>query len=150
MATALVRDRIQEMVAAAVERARQEGAIQLESMPDILVERPGNPEHGDFATSLPLRLARATRINPLKLAETLVDFVPAAAEVNKVEAAHPGFINFYLNDAWIQNQVEACSPGRQRVRQRACRRRPPGYGGVRQRQPHGPGARRPHPRRRSG
>ena len=107
MATALVRDRIQEMVAAAVERARQEGAIQLESMPDIMVERPGNPEHGDFATSLPLRLARATRINPLKLAETLVDFVPAAAEVDKVEAAHPGFINFYLNDAWIQNQVEA-------------------------------------------
>ncbi|CAI8030908.1 Arginine--tRNA ligase [Geodia barretti] len=71
MATTLVRDRIQEMVAAAVQRARQEGAIQLESMPDILVERPGNPDHGDFATSLPLRLARATRINPLKLAETL-------------------------------------------------------------------------------
>ncbi len=107
MATTLVRDRIQEMVAAAVQRARQEGAIQLESMPDILVERPGNPDHGDFATSLPLRLARSTRINPLKLAETLVEFVPAADEVEKVEAAHPGFINFRLNDEWVQNQVEA-------------------------------------------
>ena len=106
MAMALVRDRIQEMVTAAVERARQEGAIQLESMPEILVERPGNPEHGDFATSLPLRLARATRINPLKLAETLVDFVPAAEEVTKVQAAPPGFINFYLNDGWVQNQVD--------------------------------------------
>ena len=107
MATALVRDRIQEMVAEAVNRARQEGAIRLESMPEILVERPGNPDHGDFATSLPLRLARATRINPLKLAETLVDFVPAAEEVTKVEAAHPGFINFYLEDGWVQSQVEA-------------------------------------------
>ena len=106
MATTLVRDRIQEMVAAAVQRARQEGAIQLESMPDILVERPGNPDHGDFATSLPLRLARATRINPLKLAETLVEFVPAADEVERVEAVHPGFINFRLNDKWVQNQVE--------------------------------------------
>ena len=95
------------MVAAAVQRARQEGAIQLESMPDILVERPGNPDHGDFATSLPLRLARSTRINPLKLAETLVEFVPAADEVEKVEAVHPGFINFRLNDEWVQNQVEA-------------------------------------------
>jgi len=107
MATALVRDRIQEMVAEAIDRARQEGAIQLESMPEILVERPGNPDHGDFATSLPLRLARATRINPLQLAETLAGFIPAAAEVKRVEAAHPGFINFYLDDSWIQSQVEA-------------------------------------------
>ena len=106
MATALVRDRIQEMVAEAIDRARKEGAIQLESMPEILVERPGNPDHGDFATSLPLRLARATRINPLQLAETLTGFMPTAAEVKKVEAAHPGFINFYLEDAWIQSQVE--------------------------------------------
>ena len=106
MATELVRDRIQEMVAAAIQEARQKGAIQLESVPDIQVERPGNPEHGDFATSLPLRLARATRINPLTLAETLVGFIPDAAEVARVEAAHPGFINFYLDDAWIQQQVE--------------------------------------------
>ncbi len=94
------------MVATAVQRACQEGAIQLESMPDVLVERPGNPDHGDFATSLPLRLARATRINPLKLAETLIEFIPAAEEVDRVEAAHPGFINFHLNDKWIQAQVE--------------------------------------------
>ena len=107
MVAALVRDRIQELVAEAVTRARQEGAIRLESMPDILVERPGNADHGDFATSLPLRLARATRINPLKLAETLVEFIPASDEVNNVEAAHPGFINFHLDDNWVQNQVEA-------------------------------------------
>ena len=106
MASVLVRDTIQEMVAAAINRARQEGALQLETMPDILVERPGNSEHGDFATSLPLRLARATRINPLKLAETLVQYIPSAAEVERVEVAPPGFINFYLNDGWIQQQVE--------------------------------------------
>ena len=94
------------MVAAAIERARQGGTIQLEAMPEILVERPGNPDHGDFATSLPLRLARATRINPLELANTLVDFIPPAEEVERVEAAPPGFINFYLNDFWIQDQVE--------------------------------------------
>ena len=106
MASVLVRDTIQEMVAAAINRARQEGALQLETMPDILVERPGNSEHGDFATSLPLRLARATRINPLKLAETLVQYIPNAGEVERVEVAPPGFINFYLNDGWIQQQVE--------------------------------------------
>ena len=106
MATALIRDTIQELVAAALTRAQQEKVFQLETMPDILMERPANPANGDFATSLPLRLARATRINPLKLAETLVEYIAAAPEVERVAAAPPGFINFYLNDSWIQQQVE--------------------------------------------
>ena len=47
-------------------------------VPDIQVEHPGNPDHGDFATNLPLRLARATRINPLELAQALVARTPRA------------------------------------------------------------------------
>jgi arginyl-tRNA synthetase len=107
MATPLVRDRIAQLVAGAIEQARQEGVVQLESMPEILIERPTSPDHGDFATSLPLRLARATRINPLKLAEMLVERMPASGEVSRVEAAQPGFVNFFLDTAWLQGQVEA-------------------------------------------
>ena len=106
MASVLVRDTIQQLVVAAVDRARREGMLQLETMPDILIERPGNPEHGDFATSLPLRLARATRINPMELAEVLVELLPSAPEVRRVAAAPPGFVNFYLADQWVQQQVE--------------------------------------------
>ena len=106
MATALIRDTIQELVAAALTRAQQEKVFQLETMPDILMERPGNAVNGDFATSLPLRLARATRINPLKLAETLVEYIAPNPAVARVAAAPPGFINFYLNDGWVQQQVE--------------------------------------------
>ncbi len=107
MVTPLVRDRIAQLVAQAIERARQDGAVLLESTPDILIERPSSPDHGDFATSLPLRLARATRINPLNLAEMLVERMPASSEVARVEAAHPGFVNFFLETGWLQQQVEA-------------------------------------------
>lgn len=106
MATPLVRDRISQLVAEAIEQARQEGVVQLETMPQILMERPSNPEHGDFATSLPLRLARATRINPLQLAEILVAHMPSSSEVDRVEAALPGFVNFFLQNRWVQQQVE--------------------------------------------
>lgn len=106
MATALVRDRISQLVAEAIDQARQEGVVQLETMPQILVERPSNPEHGDFATSLPLRLARATRINPLQLAEMLVARMPNSSEVEHVAAALPGFVNFFLKNRWVQQQVE--------------------------------------------
>ncbi len=106
MVTPLVRDSISQLVSQAIEQARQEGLVQLETSPEVLLERPGNPGHGDFATSLPLRLARATRINPLELAQMLVERIPASAEVARVEAAHPGFINFFLDHDWVRQQVE--------------------------------------------
>ena len=100
-------DAIADMVTRSVEQARRDGLLQLDTVPDVQLERPSNPQHGDFATSLPLRLARATRINPLQLAEGLVKLIPAGDQVQRVEAAPPGFINFYLRDGWIQEQVDA-------------------------------------------
>ena len=106
MATPLVLDSISKLVSNALEQARSDGLLQLDTMPDIMVERPANPENGDFATNLPLRLARATRINPLELAEELVKRIKTGDEVERVVAAPPGFINFYLRDSWVQLQVE--------------------------------------------
>ena len=106
MATPMVLHTVRELVSQAVQQAQNDGLLQLETTPEIQIERPGKLENGDFATSLPLRLARATRINPLQLAESLVQLIPACDEIEKVVAAHPGFINFYLKDSWVQKQVE--------------------------------------------
>ena len=106
MASHLLLHTVRDLVAEAVTRARQQGLLQLETMPEILVERPANPDHGDFATSLPLRLARATRINPLRLAESLVEHIPESEIIESVIVAPPGFINFRLRDSWVQRQVE--------------------------------------------
>ena len=106
MAAPLIIDTIRELIAGAIDAARREGGLQLETMPDIQVEHPGNPQHGDFACNLPLRLARATRINPLELAQTLVSHMPESPPVGRVEAVPPGFINFHLKDEWLQQQVD--------------------------------------------
>ena len=107
MPNPLAIDTVRQLVAEAVKAARRDNVMQLETMPDIQIERPGNPEHGDFACNLPLRLARATRINPLELAQALVVRVPESGLVGRVDAAPPGFINFHLDDGWLQQQVEA-------------------------------------------
>ncbi len=106
MSAPLLIETIQQLVAQALEAARQEGVLQLETMPVIQVERPGNSDHGDFATNLPFRLARATRINPLELARLLAAHIPSSDVIERVEAAPPGFVNFYLKDSWLQQQVE--------------------------------------------
>jgi arginyl-tRNA synthetase len=67
----------------------------------IEVENTRDAQHGDFASNLAMRLAKATRQNPRKLAEALVRSLPASSAVAKVDIAGAGFINFFLsNDAY--------------------------------------------------
>ena len=63
----------------------------------IEVERTRDSLHGDFASNLAMRLAKAARQNPRKLAEALVAGLPADPAVTKVEIAGAGFINFFLD-----------------------------------------------------
>jgi arginyl-tRNA synthetase len=64
---------------------------------NIEVENARDAGHGDFATNLAMRLAKATRQNPRKLAEALVRLLPPSPAVAKVEIAGAGFINFFLS-----------------------------------------------------
>jgi arginyl-tRNA synthetase len=63
----------------------------------VEVENSRDAEHGDFASNLAMRLAKATRQNPRKLAEALVSLLPASPAVAKVDIAGAGFINFFLS-----------------------------------------------------
>ncbi len=62
----------------------------------IEVENTRDALHGDFASNLAMRLGRATRQNPRKVAQALVAALPADEAVDKVEIAGAGFINFFL------------------------------------------------------
>lgn len=101
------RDLIIAKIEKALERARSQSLLPLETVPEVEVEHPANSQHGDFATSLPLRLARSTRIAPMEIANTLADLMPADQEVERVWTAPPGFVNFTLRQEWLQEQVLA-------------------------------------------
>ena len=101
------RDLIIAKIEKALERARSQSLLPLETVPEVEVEHPANSQHGDFATSLPLRLARSTRIAPMEIANTLAELMPADQEVERVWTAPPGFVNFTLRQEWLQEQVLA-------------------------------------------
>ena len=80
----------------------------------IEVENTRDPQHGDFASNLAMRLAKATRQNPRKLAEALVASLPASAAIAKVDIAGAGFINFFLSkDAYHAEIGKVLEDGRQ-------------------------------------
>ncbi|OGN89989.1 MAG: arginine--tRNA ligase [Chloroflexi bacterium RBG_13_46_9] len=103
----MLRQTLIKLIAEAVSSAQKAGKLPIVAIPDITIERPQNPEHGDYATNLPLRLARAVNTNPLMIARELVSFIPPTEEIAKVTAAPPGFINFTLKDQWLATQVNA-------------------------------------------
>jgi arginyl-tRNA synthetase len=65
----------------------------------IVLERPKQASHGDFACNLAMQLARAMKRNPRELAQLLRSEIPRSPFVAKVEIAGAGFINFHLQRA---------------------------------------------------
>jgi len=106
----MIKQRIIELLAAAADKAQKAGKLPSVAVPEIIIEHPQNPAHGDYAASLPLKLARATGTSPLAIAEELVGLMHSAPEVETVTVAPPGFINFTLNSDWLTRQVDAILP----------------------------------------
>ena len=68
----------------------------------VVVERARDPQHGDFASNVAMRLAKAARKNPRDLAQAIIAALPANSLISSAELAGAGFINFRVTrDAWL-------------------------------------------------
>jgi arginyl-tRNA synthetase len=67
----------------------------------VELERPNDPEHGDYATNVAMRLAPAQRRSPRELGEELAAKTVELDEVERAEVAGPGFVNLWLAPAWF-------------------------------------------------
>lgn len=109
-----MRSKISAAIAAAVEKAQQNGALPQTDAPLQIKERirlevPKDKEHGDFACNIAMMLAKPLRSNPRAIAEEIVSCIEPDSDIDKIEVAGAGFINFYLNSSWLYevlNQVE--------------------------------------------
>lgn len=104
---ALVKDEIEGLIAAAAEAAQAAGDLPQVAIPDVLLERPQRPEHGDYASSVPLRLARTASMPPLEIAKLIAGHVEIGSTIESVTAVPPGFVNIRLSSAWLAAQVNA-------------------------------------------
>jgi arginyl-tRNA synthetase len=90
----------------AFEKAQQDNLVPAAEIGDIAVERPQNPEHGDYASSLPLKLAKPLKKNPIEIATVLAKYLKKDGIFEDVVVANPGFLNFVLSRKWLQDQVD--------------------------------------------
>lgn len=81
-----------------LEQMQADGSLAAAELPsEIVVERPKNREHGDWATNAAMQLSSIFGLTPRAFAELLAPRIQALEEVSSVEIAGPGFINITLN-----------------------------------------------------
>jgi arginyl-tRNA synthetase len=112
-----LRTQVREALARAWDAAIESGGLpELPDdapLPEIEVEHPADPAHGDLATNLAMKLARPYRKAPLEIATLLAAKLvrdasanPAVSPVEAAEVAAPGFLNVRLRAAALEAIVD--------------------------------------------
>jgi len=97
---------LQSAVLAAVDRLISHGKIAGEVPESIVLDRPKNRDHGDYATSIALQLAKAAGRSPREIADLIARELTGIESISSVNIAGPGFINITLNRATQAQLVE--------------------------------------------
>ena len=87
--------------------AQAQRVVAPESSAEILLERPKQAAHGDYACNLAMQLSKTLRKPPRDIAKALIDALPASNVVGKVEIAGAGFINVFITTVAKQAVVHA-------------------------------------------
>ena len=102
-----IREQLEAIVDVAIVAAISDGTLALEAAPAAALERPRDPENGDWASTVAMRSAKLAHANPRQIAEAIVAHLPENETIKSAEIAGPGFINFRLADAALQSVIAA-------------------------------------------
>ena len=102
----MIKQELARCLQQAVTEAQRKGDLAPAALPEVLIEHPQNPEHGDFASGLPLKLARTMRMPPMAIAEKISEHIVPPPQIDRLWIAPPGFINFTLREDWLSTLVE--------------------------------------------
>src|SRR5690554_7119324 len=101
-----MREQIEALLTTAIDTLIANGTLPAEVAPRIVLDRPRDKSHRDFATNLALMLAKPAKQPPRALAEAIIAALPANNLIAKTDIAGTGFINFTLNQDQLIGQLE--------------------------------------------
>jgi len=91
-----VKEHLEELLAQSLLHLQRDGVLPAGAEPQVQLERTRSPEHGEFASNVAMVLAKSAGLPPRKLAQSIIDRMPKSRQVDHLEIAGPGFINFFL------------------------------------------------------
>ncbi|MGM0662866.1 MAG: arginine--tRNA ligase [Thermodesulfobacteriota bacterium] len=109
-----MKDELERILRRSLHSCFDDGRLVRAPVPEFVVEIPNNPEHGHFATNLPMTLAASQKRAPREIASVLADDLQVGHPfLEKVEVAGPGFLNFTVRaEQWrrLLSEIIALGP----------------------------------------
>ncbi|MGB4327106.1 MAG: arginine--tRNA ligase, partial [Bacillota bacterium] len=103
---AQVMEDILERISNAIQKAKETGDIPDYADAEIKIEIPKRPEWGDFSTGVAMVLAQQAQVEGRAVAGAIVRHLSLEGSwIQRVDIAGPGFINFFLNPAWLEEAM---------------------------------------------
>jgi arginyl-tRNA synthetase len=96
---------VEALLSQAIDNLKQQGVIAEDVSPRINISNTKDKSHGDLACNIAMMLAKPAGINPRELAEKIIATLPEDPRISDTQIAGPGFINFFVNDSWLEQQV---------------------------------------------
>jgi arginyl-tRNA synthetase len=96
---------VEALLSQAIDTLKHQGVIAEDVSPRINLSNTKDKSHGDFACNIAMMLAKPTGMNPRELAEKIITAMPQDPRISDTQIAGPGFINFFVNDRWLEQQV---------------------------------------------
>jgi arginyl-tRNA synthetase len=96
---------VEALLSQAIDNLKQQGVIAEDVSPRINISNTKDKSHGDLACNIAMMLAKPAGINPRDLAEKIITALPQDSRISDTQIAGPGFINFFVNDSWLEQQV---------------------------------------------
>lgn len=99
--------KIEDLLNASLVKYLQKNEINVPAqlLAKIQLDRTRDPKHGDYACNVALIMAKPLHKNPRDLANEIIEHIPLSEEIDHIEIAGPGFINFHLTDRALQSVI---------------------------------------------
>ena len=95
-----MKGKLHALLKAAIKDCFDQGLLIKTTLPDYIIEIPNNPDHGHFATNIPMLLASSQKRPPREIASVIVEVLKAGNTfIEEMDVAGPGFINFRIQPA---------------------------------------------------
>jgi arginyl-tRNA synthetase len=110
----MIRTRLLNLIQEAIKTSQREGVFPEFVLPKIIIEHPKDTLHGDYATNIALEIGKVLKKKPMEIANTLraklevlgISPLKDIKLFKKIEIAKPGFINFFLSESVLINELK--------------------------------------------
>jgi len=101
-----IRSQIETVIKSAVSAAVAKGKLPDIELSQIMIEKPREGVHGDFSTNIAMQMARQARKAPVQIAHIILEEIDYRdTYIVQAESAGPGFINFFLSNDWLYENL---------------------------------------------